>query len=177
MNSRLRSQFRVLAVMLCVLITAASAQAAVNAYMKLEGVKQGKFKGASATDDRITISDFSYQAPVADRATGAASGKRMHGTVTIIKEVDAASPQFSSAASTGEVISNVEIDFVHPGAKGAPEDYKTLNLKGATVATIHRIMGGEKPLESITFAFDSESIAVSTKSGGKTAIDDWLAQK
>jgi type VI secretion system secreted protein Hcp len=176
MNSRLRSQFRVFAVMLCVLITAASAQAAVDAYLKLEGVKQGKFKGMSATDDRIGVTNFTYQAPVADKATGAMAGRRMHGTITIVKEVDAASPQFASAAATGEVLKNLELDFVHSGPNGAQEVYKSLVITGATVATIHRIMGGEKPMESITFSFDSESIVAKDKMGGKSAMDDWLAR-
>jgi type VI secretion system Hcp family effector len=163
--------------MICVLAAAGSAQAAVDAYLKLEGVKQGKFKGMSATDDRIAVTNFSYQAPVADKPSGALTGRRMHGTVTIVKEVDSASPQFASAATTGEVIKNLELDFVHPGSNGSLETYKSLVITGATVATIHRIMGGDKPMESITFSFDSESIVAKNKTGGKSAMDDWMAQK
>jgi type VI secretion system Hcp family effector len=177
MNLRLRSKLNVFAALILVLMAAGSAQAAVDAFLKLEGVKQGKFKGMSATDERIAISDFSYQAPVADKATGAMAGRRMHGTITIVKEVDSATPQFASAASTGEVLKNLEIDFVHPGANGTQEVYKSLVITGATVSTIHRIMGGEKPLESITFTFDSENIVAKNKMGSKTAIDDWMAQK
>lgn len=176
MRSQLRTKINIFAAMICVLAMAGSAQAAVNAYLKIEGAKQGKFKGASASDERISISDFSYQAPVADKTSGAMAGRRMHGTITIVKEVDSATPQFSSAAATGEVIKNLEIDFVHPGANGAQEIYKSLVITGATVSTIHRIMGGEKPLESITFSFDSANVVAKNKMGTKTAMDDWLAQ-
>jgi type VI secretion system secreted protein Hcp len=157
--------------MSCVLITAGSVQAAVNAYLELEGVKQGKFKSAGATDN-IAITDFSYQA-----ATGMASGKRQHGTITIVREVDKASPQFASAAASGEVLSNIEIDFVHPGVNGASEVYKTLNITAATISSIKHSSGGDRPVESITFSFETENMVAKNKNGGKSAMDDWLAQK
>jgi type VI secretion system secreted protein Hcp len=171
MKSRFRSRAGIFGTLLCLLLVAGSAQAAIDAYMKIEGAKQGKFMGA--TDERITITDFSYQAP--DKMSGLPSGRRMHSSITIVKEVDKATPMFSAATNTGEVLKNVEIDFVHPGPNGSQEIYKSLILTNATVTTIRRIMGGEKPKESITISFDPENAVAKNKAGNKTAMDDWSA--
>jgi type VI secretion system Hcp family effector len=168
MNSKLRSKIAVLAVMICSLLAAGSVQAAFDAYMQVEGAKQGKFKGA--TDDRIAISGFSYQA--ADKATGMATGRRAHETITITREIDKASPMFLSASKTGEVLNNVQIVFLRPGTQ---EVSKTMTLTNVMVTGIKQ-SAGERPTESITLSFDAANVVAKDSKGNKTAMDDWLSK-
>ncbi len=95
---------------------ATSAFAALNMYLKIEGSKGGTKKIVSCPDGTCTVSDLApgeYTVSACtekggalsaddqashtitsprDVATGQASGKRMHGTVKIVKEWSASSP-------------------------------------------------------------------------------------
>ncbi len=167
------------ALVICLAAASQLSSASVNAYLIIEGTKQGKFKGAAtgAGAGKISISDFSYSAASPrDQATAQPSGKRMHGTVTIMKEVDSASPLLMRAMTTNEVLTSVDIEFVHPGPKG-PEVYKTLHLTDALVTSIQASGAGAGKTEEITFTAESQNIQAMDKNGGKSAMDDWLAQK
>lgn len=181
MKATMRSKIAVIAAVLCAGLLAGSAQAALNAYLKIEGTKQGKFKGESIkgqSDDTIAISDFNLQlASPRDVASGQTTGRRMHETFSIMKEVDRASPMFLAAKNSGEVLSAVEIDFVKPGTNG--NIYKSFSAKNAMVTSI-RLMpgaGAGKQMEEITFAVDNVDITLKDAKGGKSATDDWLASK
>jgi type VI secretion system secreted protein Hcp len=170
------------AVVLCLIGGANSAQAAVAAYLKIEGTKQGSFKGETAGmhAGSIPVVEFNYQPQSPrDAATGQASGKRMHETLRIMKEVDAASPQLMKAMTSNEVLKDVLIEFVHPGPGGKEEMYKTMHLMDAMISAVHRTGGtgagkaGER--EEITFTF--QKIEMTSRDGKKMASDDWMAAK
>jgi type VI secretion system secreted protein Hcp len=159
------------------LVAASQAFAAFDAYMTIKGTKQGQFKAETtgAGAGKISISDFSYMASApTDRNAGMASGKRMHSAFTIKKSIDQASPQLMQAMTTGEVLTSVDIEFVHPGARG-PEVYKTLHLTDAVITSIRASGAGAGKTEEITFTAESENVQAMNKSGGKTAMDDWTA--
>jgi type VI secretion system secreted protein Hcp len=177
MTSRKLFVAGIAAVVLCLMVVANSAQAAVDAYLKIEGTKQGKFKGETAGIHAGTIAvvEFNYQPQSPrDAATGQASGKRMHETVRIVKEVDASSPQLMKAMSTNEVLNDVLIEFVHPGSGGKEEVYKTMRLMDAVISAVHRTGGagagkaGER--EEITFTF--QKIEMTSRNGKTMATDD-----
>jgi len=176
MNLRRLSLIATVGIVVCLTGVAQLSWAAFDAYLTIEGVKQGKFKGASA--GKIAISDFSFSkvAPQ-DRATGMAAGKRMHSAITIRKEIDQASPQLMQAMRTGEVLRSVDIEFVHPGPHG-PEVYKSMHLTNAVISSIESATGGAGAgkAELITFTAETENIEVKGKDGGKTMMDDWLAK-
>jgi type VI secretion system Hcp family effector len=188
MNSRKLSGVVALAVIVSIFGAAHLASAAVvDMFLKIEGTKQGTFKGdGAAATGRLPGSQFTYQESA---TTGAGAGKvaasaqptgrRMHGTITIVREIDKASPMFAKAMNSGEVLSSVDIEFVHNGASANPEVYKTLHLSNAIITAIHPVGGGgtDRPVESITFVADTQDIVAKNKNGGKSAIDDWMAQK
>lgn len=178
MNAKRISWGLAAALVIC-LVGASQTFAAFDAYMTIKGTKQGQLKGETtgAGAGKISVSDFSYKASAPmDKNTGMASGKRMHSTITITKSVDQATPQLLQAMSTGEVLSSVDMEFVHPGAKG-PEVYKTLHLTDAVITSIQASGAGAGKTEAITFTAESENVQVMAKNGGKTAMDDWLAAK
>lgn len=177
-------------------------------YLRITGEKQGVFQaeGSSAMGGAIVGSQFSYtisapkevatgkatgreassgqatgQAVVApkDHSAGALTGKRQHGSIIFVKEWGAASPQLAKAMSTGEILTSVDIQFVHPGAKGAPEVYKTIHMTNVMVSSIRTITGngGAGSTQEITLTADAQDIVPMTKDGKKSAMDDWMGAK
>jgi type VI secretion system secreted protein Hcp len=208
MNSRKLSGIVALAVVVCIFgaIRLASA-ATIDFYLKIEGSKQGQIKGeAAAATGRMPGSQFSYQASESsgagagkaterdaqtgkatgnavatprDTASGQLVGRRMHGTITIVREIDKASPLLMKAMSSGEVLTSVDLEFVHNGGSESPEVYKTLHMSNVMITSIHPAAssGGDRPSESITFSADTQDIVAKNKAGNKTAMDDWMGAK
>jgi type VI secretion system secreted protein Hcp len=176
---QIRGFWRVtLSVVLCLTLPASPAYAAVDAYMQIEGVKQGQFKGEAThkgSDKWIPVLSFSasVESP-RDAATGQASGKRQHKPIKITKEVGEASPQLLRALNTGEVLRSVVIEFVRPGPKGKEEVYEAVRLENALVDGIQK--SGKTAHETEQISLTYEKIEVTKANGKNTASDDWLSQ-
>lgn len=184
MNLRKLSGIIALLVVVCIFGAVQIASAAsVDFFLRIEGSKQGQFKGESTMADRLPCSQFKYQtsetsavssATARDVATGHPSGKRMHGVITIVREIDKASPMFVKAMSTGEILTSVDLEFVHNGASAKPQVYKTLHMSNVMVTSIKSMSsGGDRPMESITLTADTENIVAKDMNGNKTSMDDW----
>lgn len=96
---------RSLPAMLFLVLWTSLSHAAQNYYMKIEGTKQGAFKGQVSRKGGAWIRLLSYsqgmQSP-RDVATGQASGKRQHKPVVVRKEVDGSSQEILRAVQTNE---------------------------------------------------------------------------
>jgi type VI secretion system Hcp family effector len=107
-------------------------------YLKIEGQKQGKFKGdgiSKAHKDEISGLKFHYEvASPRDLATGQASGKRQHKPITVTTEWGAFSPQLFQALTTNETLKKVDISFMKTSADGAEVVYSTIKLTNASVS-------------------------------------------
>jgi type VI protein secretion system component Hcp len=150
----------VLCGVICALLPAVPAMAAVNAHMTVKGVKQGSIKGDAMSENIPLVS------VVRDTATGMSAGKRTHSTITVTKKLDKTSPNLATAASSAEMLS-VVITF--EGGSGDTKTAQRIVLTNAIVSSIRR--SGEN--EQITF--DYQAIEVTYAKGGKTAKDDWNA--
>jgi type VI secretion system Hcp family effector len=198
MNLRKLSGITALLVVVSIFGAARLASAAsVDFFLRIEGSKQGQFRGAGTTGERLPCSQFKFQTSEAtstssatareaqtgkatgnaaprDVATGQVSGKRMHGLITIVREVDKASPMFAKAVSTGEILNSVDLEFVHNGDSPKPQIYKTLHMTNVMVTSIKPMSsGGDRPMESITFTADIANIVAKDINGNKTSMDDW----
>jgi type VI secretion system secreted protein Hcp len=151
----------VLSTVVAVLLSAMPAYAAFDAYMTIKGSKQGQIKG-DAMSDQIRLVSVARDTPM---ATAMPTGRRMHSTITITKEIDRASPMLAQAASTHETLSDVEITFVG-GASGSKTAQKIV-LTNATILYVRKSGGNEQ------ITFDYQTIDVTYAHGGKTAMDDW----
>lgn len=160
------------------------ASAAVNAYMKIDGAKQGEFKGESkrqGSSQWIPVIAVSH--PVEsprDAASGQASGKRQHPFIKITKEWDAASPQFQRALTGNEALRQVVIEFVRTGPQGKEQVYQTVTLTNALVTHIQKVgashagRSNNTEQEEIELTFQK----IEVNSNGKTSVkDDWEATK
>ena len=143
------------------LLTAVPAMAAVDAYMTVKGVKQGAIKGDAMSDSIKLIS------VVRDAPSGLATGRRMHSTITITKEIDAASPKLAMASSSHETLSEVVITF--EGGSGGAKTAQMIVLTNATILSVRKAGRTEE------ITLDYQAIGVTWADGGKTATDDWEA--
>jgi type VI secretion system secreted protein Hcp len=140
--------------------------------MTIEGASQGKFKGeskvAGMTPEQIPVLSVSHEMKM---SSGQASGKRQHGVITIVREVDAASPQLFRASASNEVLREVVLKFIgsQGSGAGAGKVAETIVLNDATINAIRRT--GTR--ESISIVYDT--INVTYVGGSKSATDDWLA--
>ena len=160
--------------------------AGVQCRVAIRGTKQGQFKGdspAKGQEKWIRCSQFLFALTVPrDAATGLASGKRQYAPIVITKEWDAASPQIFQAASTNEVLAQVELEFLRPSPTGVDTVFQTITLTNATISAVKQYMGfpdaGEPPnphpQEDVSFTF--QKIEITNAEGRTMAVDDWSAR-
>jgi type VI secretion system secreted protein Hcp len=162
---------------------------ALNAYLKLKGQKQGEIKGSVTQKGRegailVFAVDHSIVSP-RDAASGLATGKRLHKPIKITKEVDSASVLLYSALVTNENLTEWEMNFWRPmtrsAGSGSEEQYFTIKLTNANVASVHLVKPNTKDpnllklpdYEEIEFTY--QKIEWIWTNGGVTAMDDWEA--
>jgi type VI secretion system secreted protein Hcp len=175
---------------------AVDASAALNAYVKFTGQKQGPFKGGGITikghtDQSIVFGiDLDTQVP-ADLSTGLATGKRQHSPLILVKPIDAATPQIFQALVTNEVLKTVEVDLSQTNVVGQNANFFTYKLTNAQIIDVHHslttpcvgsapcratgpdgnIVGPDEPTETVALTF--QKIEITYVNGGVTASDDW----
>jgi type VI secretion system secreted protein Hcp len=151
----------VLSTVIAVLLSAVPAYAAIDAYMTIKSSKQGGIKGDSMSD-QIRLVNVVRDSPM---SAAMPTGRRMHSTITITKEIDKSSPMLAQAASTHEPLSEVAITFVG-GASGAKTAQKIV-LTNAVILSVRKAGNNEQ------VTFDYQGIDVHYAKGGVTAADDW----
>jgi type VI secretion system secreted protein Hcp len=150
---------------------------ATNIYVTIEGAKQGKFKGENPNDpaSKIEGTAFNYEVDSPrDAATGLAAGKRQYSPITIVKELDASSPQLFQALVTNEVLKSVLIEFARPTPQGGEEIYETIQLANAAVSDFKQdTSSAALPVEEVSFTF--QKIVITNVASKTMAADDWTA--
>jgi len=163
---------------------AAQNEQPVVAYITIQGVTQGQFKGNVTVKERqgqIECIGFSYgvTAPT-DKSSGLTTGKRQHSPIVIVKRVDAATPQLLQAAYSNEQLKSVTIEFTRKGPDGRPATFQTIQLTNASVTKVNQFAGtvspdklvpNSLPLEEIDLTF--EKIDVSDTDAKTHAGDSW----
>jgi type VI secretion system secreted protein Hcp len=158
---------------------------ALNAYLKMKGEKSGDVKGSvtqKGREDTIMVVAYSHEVlSPRDAASGLPTGKRMHKPLTITKEIDKASPILYSILVNNEKITEFELDFWRPSARGSEVHFYTVKLSNASIAEMREYMLDNKvpenmkfpPMEVVTFTY--QKIEWTWVDGGITAEDDWEA--
>ncbi len=157
--------------------------AALNAYLKLKGQKQGDIKGGvtqKGRQDKIMVIalDHSVQTPI-DLKTGQSVGSRQHKPLIITKELDKSSPLLHLAQADNELITEFELQFWEPSPTGVEKQHYTIELVNARIISIHMVMPNNKDPELMKYseyeevAFTYEKIIWTYMDGGISAEDDW----
>ncbi|MEI6758482.1 MAG: type VI secretion system tube protein Hcp [Chlorobium sp.] len=162
---------------------------ALNAYLRMEGQKQGPIKGSvtlKGREDSIMVIAFNHEVlSPRDIVSGLPTGMRQHKMLTITKEIDKATPLLMNALVTNEKLKKFELRFWRPSSSGAPsgigmeKQFFTIQLINANVADIKMEMLDNvypenvvhKEREHISFTY--QKIIWTYEEGGITSTDDW----
>jgi len=127
-----------LALFVVTAMAAASAAQAQHVFCKVTGQKQGVIQGDTTLkglQDYLTVLTISTGVvSPRDPATGLPTGKRQHTPLTILKEVDKASPKLFLAAVTNENLTSVECVFYRAQRNGLMQKYFSITLANASIA-------------------------------------------
>ncbi|MEZ4428935.1 MAG: type VI secretion system tube protein TssD [Nannocystaceae bacterium] len=156
----------------------AEASAALNAYLKLKGQKQGQIRGSvtkKGREDSIMVIAVSHSiVSPRDAASGLPTGKRQHKPIVITKELDKSSPLLLSALVNNETLSSFALT-IYGGAKKDTALY-TIELTNAQITSIDlRVREDGTPVTDVAFTY--QKIQWTWHDGGITAQDDWSNAK
>jgi type VI secretion system secreted protein Hcp len=157
---------------------------ALNAYLKLNGSKQGEIKGSVTQKGRegkiMVIAAIHEVVSPTDSITGLPTGKRQHKPFRITKDVDRSSPLLYKAMLNNENITKWELQFWTSSATGEEEQYYTVKLTNARITDVVFHMPNTKnpdlskypEYEEIFFTY--EKIQWIWTDGELSAQDDWV---
>ncbi len=156
----------------------ADADAALNAYLKLKGQKQGEIKGSVTQKGRegaiaVIAVSHSIVSP-RDPQSGLPTGKRMHKPFVITKELDRSSPQLYQMLATNENIPELELSVFAEKDKLAKTPLYTVKLTNANIASIDLVTpatGASTTVVTLTY----QKIEWTWSAEGIMAADDWEA--
>jgi type VI secretion system Hcp family effector len=125
--------------------------------------KQGVVKGSSTRKDgALDFStgmechgfDYSVTTPVSS-PTSALSGRRVHTPVTIVREVDKASPLLWQALCSNEGFKTATLSFARPTSDGKLHVATTIQLTNGRIIAITSSKGASgKACENLTLMYD-----------------------
>ena len=105
---------------------------ATEFYVTVEGAKLGRFAGETApgpNENKIAGIGFQYgvNSP-RDGLAGQSSGRRVHQTVTFVKQWGAATPQFFQTIVNNELLKSVHFEFLRVNDSGDEVVFHTVKL-------------------------------------------------
>lgn len=155
-----------------VFLTARSANAAVDAYLKIDGIQGESTTSKGQWAGWIAVESVSFPAEaVRDAASGMASGKRQHQPFVIMKQIDKASPLLVQACASGKHIPAMQVAYVN----AAGQVIKRIEMTDAVILTTRKAGGSPgREMEEIQFTF--QKITLQDKAGKTAATDDWLSR-
>lgn len=155
----------------------------IPSHMEVTGEKSGKIDGSctmSGRENTILVYGLKHEVEIPrHKQDGLPTGKRVHGGLTITKEVDKASCELYQALFTGERLSNVTIRKYRIDDTGQEEQYFTVKLEKAIVQKIEAdealsfAEDGQnvRHLEHVTFSY--EGIILKHEIDSKETEDNW----
>jgi len=115
---------------------------AMPAHLTLTGEKQGKIDGSCEMQGREgTILTYAMTHDISiprSPTDGLATGKRVHGSLCIVKEFDQSSPKLYQALCTGEHLKDVTIKWYRITKQGTEEHYQAVEKLFAQVLDFTR---------------------------------------
>jgi type VI secretion system secreted protein Hcp len=156
---------------------------ALNALLKLAGVKQGEIRGSvtqKGREGKIAVIAVSHEiVSPRDPASGQATGKRQHRPLVITKELDRSSVPLRQMLVGNEAAKDWELQLFRPSpTTGTEAQYLTIRLTNAAIASIEMQMPNNRDPDLTNRETFEEVAFVYTKiewtwtDGGLVAADD-----
>jgi type VI secretion system secreted protein Hcp len=157
------------------------------AFLTVTGNTQGEIEGSCTIKGHektmlIQALDHTIEIPKSPQ-TGLPTGKRIHGPLTLVKEIDKASPKLFQALTSGEQLSDVKLSYYRISPAGKEELYYTVELKNAIITHMKKFFPNCLDPVSKTIghmeevAFTYETIIETWTPDGIEAQDSWNAPK
>ncbi len=159
-------------ILLFAVMAAYTATAAVDAFMKIDGVPGESTE--SGYEGWIDLIEFSYSmSSPASRLTGKRTGRTQLAPITFTKTFDKASPLLMMHCSTGQNITEIRIEVLKSGISGRKDPYFTIVLKKVTVTSydLNADLAGDSVIEKVTISF--QDISVVYEKDGIEYSDSW----
>ncbi|WP_460597940.1 Hcp family type VI secretion system effector [Geomonas sp. Red276] len=156
---------------------------AMPAHLALQGEKQGNIEGSCDMQGRegsILIYGVNHGISIPRSPTdGLATGKRVHGPLSVIKEQDRSSPKLYQALCTGEHMKRVTVKWYRITKMGTEEHYFTHELEDAIIVSICPFMPTTllsendpyRHMEQVSFTY--KKIKWTWEPSGIEAEDSW----
>ena len=165
---------------------------ATPAYMSITGTKQGLITAGAFTadsvgntyqeghEDQVMVQGFSHEVIIPrDPQSGQPTGQRVHKPVKITKVFDKSSPLLLAALTSGERLTEIEIQWFRTSAAGTHVHYFTTKLEDAIIVDIKDYMHNcQDPsnshfthLEDVEFTY--RKVTWTHEVSGTSGSDDW----
>jgi len=164
---------------------------ALNAFLTLQGKKQGPIKGSVTQKGRegtimVIAAQHEVLMPVSNAGSGAAVGKRIHKPFVITKELDKSSPLLYQALVNHEELTVWELKFytaavTAAGGAGQEKQHYTVKLTNAFITDIRFFLPNTREPDTAKFSsyeeieFKYQGIEWIWTEGAITATDQWDA--
>ena len=134
--------------------------------LRITGEVQGEIEGSCELEDRegtILVQAFDHLVEIPTDERGVAAGRRRHSPITITKEIDRSTPMLYQALCTGELLTEVVLDWYRFDEGGEEELYFSLEMNNAMITRIRPWVpnvldrGNEqlRHMEDISIAYES----------------------
>jgi type VI secretion system secreted protein Hcp len=151
------------------IFTAAPAFAAVDYFLKLDGIPGVSKDQAGAIDVLSWSWGVSQSASIGSATGGAGAGKASPSSIVITKTTDSASPLLFKACANGQHIRTAVLTVRKSGGQ---QGYMTITLSDVLISSVTAgPKGSEVPTESITLNFTK--MEEQDTAGGTTATPGW----
>jgi type VI secretion system secreted protein Hcp len=160
---------------------------AMTSYLTMTGTNQGAIEGdckQTGHEKTILVYEFEHEITIPrDNLSGMPSGQRVHRPFVITKQIDSASPKLNQACCSGEVLTEVALEFYRINDRGLEELYYTIKLENAIVVDMKcykpmTLIEETKPLhdmEKVSLSY--EKIIWTYVPDGIEAEDSWMVPK
>ena len=148
-------------------------------YNDAMGIKGSNIKGGREDSSAVIEFNHKVRSP-RDVHTGMASGSRVHGTVRVLKPVDAASPLLFKALCRNDVLPELEVKWYRV-VDGVETEYYHHKLSNVRVVSVEDVLlnSKDKAQEHMPHAEEVElgyeKITWTYDDGGLEYEDDWRA--
>ncbi len=156
-------------------------------YLCLEGQNQGSIQGSTQVkghEGKILVQAVQHVIEIPKSPqTGLPTGKRVHGPMTLTKEIDKSSPKLFQALTSGEQLKDATLEYMRISPKGTEEKYYSVKLQNAIITSIRSwtpiCLSQENQqighMEDISLSY--EKVTWTFEPDGIEAEDSWLAPK
>lgn len=141
-----------------ILAASASADAAMNGFLKIKGQKTGEIKGGVTQKGR----EGTIMVIALDQATSKpVNGRTVTAPIVLTKEVDQSSPLLHAAMVNGEVLAEFTLMLYRPatsslGGAGMEEQFYTVKLTNARITNMRTVMLNTRNPELVRYEIQEE---------------------